>query len=198
MNFAGHDRGRKAAAPRRNAAKRRAEAVILFSLAGSNFAIAAAAVDEIRNLDGLRPVGRLLGPSRVPKVRHLLVREGKTYYVVDANYHFCMLPSKPNRLLLLRDRPIAVQVDEIERMAEVSTICPLPLAFSGRECQWYRGLALLGEETDQEQPAVVPVVNAESFLSAEELHLLQADPALPSSAAHSGGEAGIPVSGVAS
>ena len=58
-------------------------------------------------------------------------------------------------------------MDSIDRIAEISAIHPLPHAFIGEERGWYRGVALI-------QDAVIPVVNAEAFLSAGDLKLVQA------------------------
>jgi chemotaxis signal transduction protein len=152
---------------------RRGEAMILFAVAGNTFAIAATAVDEIRNLDGLRP--RAYSQAmRVAKVRHLLHRDSKTYYVVDANTHLNMLPSKPTRLLVLRDCNIAVLVDRIDRMAEINAIYALPRAFAGDERRWYRGLALMNAEGRLDNTDVVPVVNPQAFLTAAEVQVLEA------------------------
>ena len=70
----------------------RGEAVILFGIGDHTFAISAAAVDEIRAMDGLQPI-EAAEAGLVPKVRYRLLREGRTYYVVDGNFYFQMLPS---------------------------------------------------------------------------------------------------------
>jgi chemotaxis signal transduction protein len=146
------------------------EAMILFAVASNTFAIAASAVDEIRNTDGLKPRAHsALGTC----VRHQLVREGKTYFVVDANFHFGQLPSRHTRVLILRNSSVAVLVDCIDRMAEISAIYALPRAFTGDERRWYRGLALMSASGRGEPDDVVPVVNPEAFLGAAELQVLQ-------------------------
>lgn len=150
----------------RKGAIRHGEAVILFNLANTAFAIAANSVEEIRALDGLRPVPPGFAHSRYPKVKHLVEREGKTYFVVEANLHFKILPSKATRVLLLRASDVAVLVDGIDRMAEISVLHALPHAFEGEERFWYRGLALIGEQ-------VVPVVNPDCFVSKTELSMLR-------------------------
>ncbi|MFB3813870.1 MAG: chemotaxis protein CheW [Terriglobales bacterium] len=150
---------------------RHGEAVILFVVNGIVFAIAATAVDEIRNSNGLQPLAASpLPAARLAKVRHRLERDGRTYFVVDAAYHFHLLPMPLPRLLLLRDRPVAVMVERIDRMAEISAVLPLPRAFTGEERRWYRGLALLpGERHDVR---VVPVVKPEAFLSDSDVDVL--------------------------
>src|SRR5436305_1103426 len=92
---------------------------------------------------------------------------GRQYFVVDASAQLLMLPSRASRVLMLRDSCVAVAVDSIDRIAEISAIHPLPHAFLGEERGWYRGVALI-------QDAVIPVVNAESFLSASDIKQLQA------------------------
>ena len=150
---------------RRKTRSRRSEAVILFTVGPHNFAIAAQAVEEIRSNDGI--VAFSHGFGRVQKVRHYLHRDGKNYFVVDANVHLHMLSSKCTRLLLLRDHPVALTAGHIERMAEITTLHPLPRAFSGEERKWYRGLALIGED-------VVPVLEPAALLYGAELAALAA------------------------
>jgi chemotaxis signal transduction protein len=153
-------------------AARRGEAVILFAVGGTTLAIAATAVEEIRNLEGLQPLTHSpAAQTRLSKVRHVLPREANSYYVVDANLHFRLFPSKPTRVLLLRGSVAAVLVDRIDRMAEISAIYALPRAFAGDERRWYRGLALVPTEANQDA-GVVPVVNPDAFLTAAEVQLL--------------------------
>lgn len=146
---------------------RRGEAVILFSVAGTSFAIAVSAVEEIRNTEGLRPAPPGFAGSRLPRVKSLLERERKTYFVVDSNLHFHILPSRATRVLILRHAPVAILVDNIERTTEINVLHALPRAFEGEERQWYRGIALFGEQ-------VVPVVRPEAFLSKGEVAVAQA------------------------
>ena len=145
---------------------RRSEAVILFSVASQKLAIAAQEVEEIRNIEGLRPLHQGLGPGKVSKVKQVLERDEKIYFVVDSNQHLRMLSSRSARLLLMRDAALAVSVDAIDRMAEVTVLHPLPRAFRGEERNWYRGLVLIGED-------VVPVLNPASLLSKAELSALE-------------------------
>jgi chemotaxis signal transduction protein len=145
----------------------RGEAVILFSVGGTTFAIAAAAVDEIRDLSGMEPlhIGYLHG--KFSKFKHTIQREGRTCFVLDAATHFHMLPTKAARLLVLRHMPAGVLVDSIDRMTEISSLHALPRAFTGEERNWYRGLVILKD-------AVIPLVNPEAFLTKAESTVLTA------------------------
>lgn len=142
------------------------EDVILFAVGPHTFAIGAKAVEKIENMEELRPI-KLSALPKLAKVKYTLDRNEKTYFVVDASAYLLMLPSRTARVLLLRGSSIAVAVDSIDRIAEISAIHPLPHGFIGEERGWYRGVALI-------QDAVVPVVNAEAFLSAGDLKLVQA------------------------
>ena len=148
------------------AAVLRSQAVILFGIGPHTFAIPATDVDEIRDLHGLTSVATSTMRTAVAKVKSTLFRERKKYFVVDANQHFCLLPSKSSRVLILRESRSAVTVDSIDRIIEVPAVLPLPHAFHGDEQRWYRGVALL-EDT------VVPVVNSAAFLSPTEATLAQ-------------------------
>lgn len=147
------------------------EDVILFVVDGHRFAIAANAVDEIRNLEGLSPLPAALRHPRLAKVKSTLVRSKKdpesVYFVVDAATHFGLESVRPDRVLVLRNSSAALQVEKIDRMTQISTVVALPAAFSGQERIWYRGLALLGEH-------VVPLVAPEVFLNKGEQAVLQA------------------------
>ena len=142
------------------------EDMILFAVGPHTFAIGAKAVEKIENMEELRPIKLSVALPKLAKVKHTLDRD-KPYFVVDASTHLLMLPSHTARVLLLRGSSIAVAVDSIDRIAEISAIHPLPHAFIGEERGWYRGVALI-------QDSVVPVVNAEAFLSAGDLNLVQA------------------------
>ncbi len=137
---------------------RRSEAVILFSVASTTFAISAAAVEEIRNASGLRPLACDAAHGSLAKVRHTLQRGTKVFFVVDAAAHFHAALVAPSRLLMLRNSRIAVAVESIDRMAEIHALYPLPAAFRGDERRWYRGLALVAGR-------IVPVVDPEVFLT---------------------------------
>jgi chemotaxis signal transduction protein len=134
--------------------------VILFTIGDTTFAIAAAAVSEIQGLQEMKQF------TSIGKVRSTLEREGRRYWVVDANLHFHMPPTNSTRVLLLRESPVAVKVDGIERMTEMAKLLPLPNAFRGDERHWYLGLALLAGK-------VIPVVNPAGFLSHFELNALE-------------------------
>jgi chemotaxis signal transduction protein len=143
------------------------EGMILFTVGPTTFAIAAGAVEEIRNMESLAPFAPPFKLRSLARVKHTLERGRKTYFVVDAAAQFGIGSSRDTRLLLLRHAPVAVQVENVARMAEIATLHALPRAFTGDERRWYRGLAQVGED-------VVPVVDPEAFLTAAELALLRA------------------------
>jgi chemotaxis signal transduction protein len=147
-----------AAKPRR---ARASEAVILFCIANQTFAIAADAVQEIRSTDSLGGTAIEIEQAEVPKVRHLVERARRTYYVVSGCAHFGLRVTRPTLVLILRQIRAAVLVDSIERMADVATIHPLPRGFQGQERKWYRGLTYLEDR-------VIPVINPGGFLTVEE------------------------------
>ena len=60
--------------------------------------------------------------SEIPKVRHTLERSHRTYYVVNAGAHFGLPVTRPTLVLILRQLRVAVLVDRIERMAEISAV----------------------------------------------------------------------------
>ena len=132
------------------------ETAVLFSVGDACFAIAANAVEEIRGLEGLVPLGDKRG--RVRSMTHTLERCSKQHIVIDAALHFGMPSAKPERLLVLRASLVAVLVGCVDRMQEIAVVYSLPRAFRGQERQWYGGLVLLHD-------AIVPLVNPESFLS---------------------------------
>jgi len=143
------------------------EGVILFTVGGYKFAIAAGAVKEIRGMEGLHPFTLGGISARVGKLKYTLERDGITYFVVDASVHFHLTRSTPARVLVLRNLSTAVLVDSTDRMTAISALHALPRAFTGDEREWYRGLALLGGE-------VVPVVNPAAFLSKDDQEILSA------------------------
>lgn len=161
----------------RNKAKAqvRNEDVILFSIADLTFAIAAGSVDEIRNLDGLSPF-RANFVANLKKVTHTLIREkkdpAKTYFVVNGESHFGLSGATLGRVMVLRSGATAVLVDNIDRMAQISVVHALPHAFSGRERDWYRGLAVCDGR-------IVPVIREDAFLSKGELAKLAAQHSAP-------------------
>ncbi len=140
--------------------------MVLFSVGGACFAIAAHAVEEIRGLEGLVALGDKRG--RVRSITHTVERCAKQLFVVDAALHFGMAPAKPERLLVLRASLVAVLVGCVDRMQEITFLYSLPPAFRGNERRWYSGLVPL-------QDAIVPLVNPESFLGeVKRLHLASA------------------------
>jgi chemotaxis signal transduction protein len=143
------------------------EDVIVFVVGGFRFAIAAAAVKEIRSMDGLQPFTLGGISAQIAKLRYTLERGGATYFVVDGTQHFQLLPSRPSRVLILRGSPTAVLVDETDRIMEISALHALPRAFTHEERSWYRGLAIVNG-------AVVPVVNHHAFLDRAEMAILRA------------------------
>jgi chemotaxis signal transduction protein len=140
---------------------RAAEAVILFCIGNQTFAIAAEAVQEIRSTDSLAGAAVEIEQADVPKVRHLVERGHRTYYVVSGCAHFGLRVTRPTLVLILRQIRAAVLVDSIERMAEIPNVYALPQGFQGDERLWYRGLAYLEDR-------VIPVINPAGFLTAEE------------------------------
>lgn len=151
----------KIARQSRKQAARHGEAVILFAVGGHTFAAPAAEVDEIRDLHGTESIETVMHKTSVSKVVATLERSGKSYFVVDAARHFHLPHANASRLMVLREQPIAVRVESIDRMAEIGKTLPLPKAFRGEERRWYRGLVVMGEQ-------VVPVVQMSSFLTAAE------------------------------
>jgi chemotaxis signal transduction protein len=144
---------------------RQPETVILFFVANQMFAIAANSVQEIRSTDSLAGAANEIERPELPKVRHTIERNHRTYYVVNAGAHFGLRVTRPALVLILRQLRAALLVDRIERMAEVSAVYPLPQAFTGAERRWYRGLAYLDD-------MVIPVVEPTGFLTADEFQLL--------------------------
>jgi chemotaxis signal transduction protein len=144
---------------------RRPEQAIVFSVAHQEFAIAAESVQEIRSADSLASTAIELEYVALPKVRHTVERAHHTYYVVNAGVHFSLPISRPTLVLIMRQLRVAVLVDRIERMGEISGVFPLPRAFAGDERRWYRGLAYLEDH-------VIPVVRPSGFLTDEEFQLL--------------------------
>ena len=152
------------------------ENVILFTVSGFRFAIAASAVSEIRSMAGLEQfsmedagadAGAGNGHKAVAKVDYTLQRNGVTVFVVNAARHFHLQVAKPSRVLVLRHTAAALLVDSTDRMMEISVLHSLPMAFGGEERSWYRGLAILNGET-------LPVVNPAAFLNRGEVAVLRA------------------------
>lgn len=145
----------------------RTEAVILFMISGQMFAITASAIHEIRSTDSISGAASEIEVAGLAKVRHVVHRGRKIYYVVNGCAHFGLPTSRPTLVLVLRHSHVAVLVDAIDRMEMISLLMALPASFSGPERAWYRGVTLIGED-------VVPVVNPSGFLTENELAQLGA------------------------
>ncbi|MGA8367726.1 MAG: chemotaxis protein CheW, partial [Candidatus Acidiferrales bacterium] len=100
----------------------RPESIILFSVAHQMFAIAADSVQEIRSADSLAGAAHEIERPEIPKVRHTIERSHRTYYVVNAGAHFGLPTTRPALVLILRQLRVAVLVDRIERMTEISAV----------------------------------------------------------------------------
>jgi chemotaxis signal transduction protein len=156
---------------------RRREQVAVFSVGDYRFVISAESVQEIRSTDSLGGTVVDLERPVMQKVRHIVERDGHSYYVVSGCEHFHLSPSRPTTVLILRGAPVAVLVDRIEEMAEMRLLLELPHSFRGEERDWYRGLTVLDR-------SVLPVTNPRGFLTgAELLRLEQENPGLLEAAA---------------
>ena len=143
------------------------ESVILFSVAGFRFAIAAAAVSEIRSAQGLDLFCTSNRHRAGAKVTYTLERNGVIHFVVSVGRHFQLASSTSTRVLILRQTAVALLVDNTDRMIEISVLHALPRAFTGDERSWYRGLAIVNGDA-------IPVVNPAAFLSRGEVAVLKA------------------------
>jgi hypothetical protein len=155
------------------------EQVAVFSIAEFSFVISAASIQEIRSTDSLGGTVVELDRPVMRKVRHIVERDARSYYVVSGYEHFHLPPSRPTTVLILRNAPVAVLVDRIEQMAEMRVLLELPHSFRGEERTWYRGLTVMDRK-------VLPAVNPVGFLTgAELLQLEEANPGLLQAAATS-------------
>lgn len=145
---------------------RRREQIAVFSIGQYSFVISAASVQEIRSTDGLGGTIVELDRPVLRKVRHIVERDARSYYVVSGYEHFHLPPSRPTTVLILRGAPAAVLVDRIEEMAEMRVLLELPQSFRGEERTWYRGLTVLERK-------VLPVVHPSGFLTPRELLQLE-------------------------
>jgi chemotaxis signal transduction protein len=162
MNSAAH-----ASKPAGRARVRARENAVLFTIDSQVFAIAASAVQEIRSADSLAGSAIDFDQAAVAKVKHIVEHRDRTCFVVSGGAHFGMRRTRPTLILFLRDFPTAVLVDQIQGMAEIPSPAPLPRAFRGEECAWYRGLTYHND-------LVIPVVNPSGFLNRDELESLEA------------------------
>jgi len=149
----------------RSGRRRRPETVVLFLVANQMFALAADSVHEIRSTDSIAGAANEIENPELPKVRHTLDRGGRTYYVVNAGMHFGLPVTRPALVMILRQFRAALLVDRIDRMAEIPNLSPLPLAFTGDERRWYRGLAYLDD-------SIIPVVQPTGLLTPQEFQRL--------------------------
>jgi chemotaxis signal transduction protein len=145
----------------------RSEQIILFRVSGQLFAVSSASVQEVRSVDSLAGAAAEIASPVLKKVKHIVRRGDKSLYVVNGAMHFG-LPLTPGALVfILRRTRTALLIDGIDKMSAMTMLQALPQAFCHEERQWYRGLTALDQ-------TVVPVVNPEGFLTAEELALLDA------------------------
>lgn len=144
---------------------RRPEQVIFFVVSRQTFAIAADAVKEIRSTDSLAGAAIEFENAEVPKVHHFVERSRHPYYVVNGCEHFHLAVTRPSLALVLREFRVVLLVDSVERIGEIPAVYGLPLAFSGQERVWYRGLAYVEDR-------VTPVIQPAGFLSREQLDSL--------------------------
>jgi chemotaxis signal transduction protein len=145
----------------------RSEQIILFRVSGQLFAVSSASVQEVRSVDSLAGAAAEIASPVLKKVKHIVRRGDKSLYVVNGAMHFG-LPLTPGSLVfILRRTRTALLIDGIDKMSAMTMLQALPQAFCHEERQWYRGLTALDQ-------TVVPVVNPEGFLTAEELALLDA------------------------
>jgi hypothetical protein len=142
------------------------EQVVLFSIGECSFVISASSIQEIRSTDSLGGIVVDLDRPVMSKVRHIVERDARSYYVVSGYEHFHLPLSRPTSVLILRNVPVAVLVDRIEEMAEMRILLGLPRSFRGEELIWYRGLTVLGHK-------VLPVAEPRGFLTALELQRLE-------------------------
>ena len=155
------------AAPHAKQRSARSEQIILFRVSGQLFALSSASVQEVRSVDSLAGSSTEINQPGVRKVRHLLRRGDKTVFVVNAAVHFGLPASAAGLVFVLRKTRSALLVDGIDRMATMTQLQALPLAYCHEERAWYRGLTALDQN-------VVPVVSPEGFLTADECTLLDA------------------------
>ncbi len=160
MNRAGH-------LPAKPVAAQKQEPVIVFVAGGSQMAIPAGALHEIRSTDSLAGEAAMLQQAEFPWVRHTIERGGTTHYVVSVGSFFGLPRTRPSLVLVLRGVRCALLVDRIERMDALSSIYALPRAFQGEERRWYLGLALF-------EDGAVPMLNPHGLLTAEHLEKLDA------------------------
>ena len=145
----------------------RTEQIILFRVSGQVFAVSSASVQEVRSVDSLSGAATEINLPTLRKVRHVVRRGDKSLYVVNAAAHFGLPASSAGLVFVLRKTRTALLVDGMDKMATMNRLQALPLSYCHEERQWYRGLTALDQN-------VIPVVNPEGFLTADEFALLDA------------------------
>lgn len=145
----------------------RSEQIILFRASGHLFAVSSASVQEVRSVDSLSGAAAEINQPTIRKVRHVLRRGDKALYVINVAVHFGLPASSAGLVFVLRKTRTALLVDGMDKMATMIRLQALPLAYCHEERQWYRGLTALDQN-------VIPVVNPDGFLTAEEFALLDA------------------------
>jgi len=156
----------RTAAPAK-ASPARAEQIILFRVSGQIFAVSSASVQEVRGTDGMTGLTSEINAPGVRKVRQVAQRGDQAFFLVNAAAHFGLAPSPGALIFVLRKTRTALLIDGIEKMTSMTRLQALSQAFCHEERHWYRGLTALDQ-------AVVPVVDPQGFLTAEELALLDA------------------------
>ena len=154
-------------APASKSKPARTEQIILFRISSQIFAVSSASVQEVRSIDGFSGLATDINVPSLKKVRQVVRRGEKTLFVVNGALHFGMPQTQGTLFFVLRRTRTALLIDGIEKMTTMTHLQALPQAFCHEERQWYRGLTAL-------EQSVVPVVDPEGFLSAEELALLDA------------------------
>ena len=70
-------------------------------------------------MHGMVSVATATMRTSVAKIKSTVEKAGLTYFVVDGSLHFQLMPSRPTRLMMLRNQPVAVTVESIDRMTEM-------------------------------------------------------------------------------
>ena len=144
----------------------RTEQIILFRVSGQLFAVSSGSVQEVRSVDSLAgSAAEIIAPG-LKKVRHIVRRGDKSLFVVNGALHFGLPVTTGLLVFVLRRTRTALLIDGIEKMTTMTRLQALPQAFCNEERAWYRGVTALEQN-------VVPVVNPEGFLTAEEIALLE-------------------------
>jgi chemotaxis signal transduction protein len=157
----------RVASPSAKSHAARTEQIILFRVSGQVFAVSSASVQEVRSVDSLSGAATEINLPTLRKVRHVVRRGDKSLYVVNAAAHFGLPASSAGLVFVLRKTRTALLVDGMDKMATMNRLQALPLSYCHEERLWYRGLTALDQN-------VIPVVNPEGFLTADEFALLDA------------------------